>query len=93
MPPEISVTVPGLLARFTDGERSVQLRASDVAECLDALVDEYPELGTHLSDDSGTRRPHVQVLYDGSVVERGEESGVGLEDGDEVVVLQAVSGG
>ena len=92
-PPEVTVRVPGLLRRFTDGERGVAVAAGSVAAAVEALIDRYPALGPHLHDGSGALRPHLKLFHDGVEVDEDAADGVTLEAGDEVVVLQAVSGG
>lgn len=89
--PEVVVRVPGLLSRFTGGERRVQVTAGTVAGAVEALVDAYPALDPHLHDSDGALRTHLKLFHDGTEVD--EADAVTLEAGDEVVLLQAVSGG
>lgn len=91
--PEVTVTVPGLLARFTDGRRTLPLRAETLEGCVDRLVESYPAIESHLFDGAGDLRPHLRLFLNGTGVEFGGGADVDLDDGDEVLVLQAVSGG
>lgn len=88
----VTVTVPGLLTRFTDG-RSVPLQAATVGESLDRLVEVHPALEPHLFAGDGSLRPHLTVFHDGAGVAWPHGRSIELEDGDEVTVVQAVSGG
>lgn len=90
---EVTVHVPGLLSRFTAGQRSVPLWARTVAEAIERLRLTYPDLQPHLHDDHGALRPHLQLFLNGSVIVADEADAVDLTSGDEIVVLQAVSGG
>lgn len=92
-PSEVTVRVPGLLARFTDDGPTVDVRASTVAAAVDALLETYPALRPHLLDDRGSLRTHLQLVHEGTAVAWDEAAGVDLVAGDEVRVLQAVSGG
>lgn len=92
-PPAVAVRVPGLLARFTGSRRTVEVRAETVAESVDRLLAAYPALEPHLLDGRGRLRPHVKLFHRGSEVAWSEGTDVALAAGDEVVVLQAVSGG
>lgn len=89
----VTVTVPGLLARFTDDRRTLALRAGTLKEGVDRLVESYPGLRPHLFDESGGFRPHVELYHNGTGVDWPEAATVELDDGDEVLLLQAVSGG
>ncbi len=92
-PPEVSVRIPGLLARFTAGQRTLRVRAGTVGESVDRLLEAYPALSPHLLDGRGRFRPHVTLFHEGSEVAGLEAADAALAEGDEVVVLQAVSGG
>lgn len=89
----VSVTVPGLLARFTDGRRAITVRADTLHGCVAHLVESRPAIEAHLFDGSGDLRTHLQLFHNGESVEWGDATSVELADGDEVLVLQAVSGG
>jgi molybdopterin converting factor small subunit len=80
-----------LLADLIGGVRREQVSARDVAGALDALCTRHPELRVHLFDEQQRLRPHVTCLANGELVRDAMERP--LVDGDEVTVMQAVSGG
>lgn len=88
----VTVRVPGMLARYTGGSTSVTLDAATVDGCVDTLVAEFPGLRQHLFDGDGDLREHLQLFVDGQRV-RSTDGLLALEDGAEVDVVQAVSGG
>lgn len=89
----VDVRVPGLLARFTDDDRRVAVEAATVRGAVLALVEYHPALESHVLDDGGNLRTHLQVFHEGDRVDWGGAASVALGENDEVVVLQAVSGG
>lgn len=91
--PAVSVRVPGLLTRFTDGQHAVTVSAVTVAGCVHRLVEGYPALEPHLFDDRGELRAHVKLFHNGSEVDGLAGADIGSSADDEVVLLQAVSGG
>ena len=91
--PAVEVRIPGLLARFTGGERAVVVEAATVAGALEALVEAHPELAPHLWNGDGRLRAHLALFRNGRAIAEDGAVGATLADGDEVVVLQAVSGG
>lgn len=93
MASEVNLRVPGLLSRFTDGARSVTVRASTVKGCIDALLETHPALAPHLRDGRGRLREHLVVLHEGVPVDEADAGEASVAAGDEVVILQAVSGG
>jgi molybdopterin converting factor small subunit len=87
----VTVSLPRLLADLVGGDRRVSVDADDVAGALAAVCARHPQLRVHVFDGAGDVRPHVTCLVDGIVVR--ETLDRPLADDDEVVVLQAVSGG
>lgn len=77
--PTVTVTVPGLLGTLRG--------------CVDRLVEAHPPLDTHFFDGSGRLRPHVELFHNGNGIEWDDVDSVELDDRDEVLVPQAVSGG
>lgn len=91
--PRVTVRVPGLLTRFTAGDRATVVDADTVGECLDRLAERYPALDPHLFDGAGALRAHLLVVHDGAPVDWPAARTVPVDAGDEVSILQAVSGG
>lgn len=91
--PAVTVTVPGLLARFTDGRQTVPVEAGTIDAALDRLVDIHPALAPHLFDGEGNLRTHLRLYRNGRGVEWEASGTARLDAGDEVLLLQAVSGG
>ncbi|NIQ52614.1 MAG: MoaD/ThiS family protein [Gemmatimonadetes bacterium] len=89
----VDVRVPGLLARFTGGQRTVSVEAATVAGAVEALAEAHPGLAPHLWDGDGSLRPHLALFRNGRAVTEAAAGEAALDPGDEVVVLQAVSGG
>lgn len=90
---DVTVRIPGLLARFLDGDRSASVRADTLSGCLDRLVETHPELEPHLFDGQGGLRAHLQLFVDDRRVAWSDTATVELDEGTTVTILQAVSGG
>lgn len=89
----MTVSVPGLLTRFTDGDSQTTIDAATVRDCLDRLVEQHPGLEPHLFDGSGHLRNHLLLARNGTMVDWTEVESTDLQAGDTVTILQAVSGG
>lgn len=85
----VTVTIPHMLASLIEGRRVHTVEAGTVWGALHALFDQHPELAVHVFDEAGEIRPHVSCFHAGSVATIDAP----VSDGDEIVVLQAVSGG
>ena len=89
----VTVEITRLLAGVAGTERRRQVEADTAADALDALCGAVPALQVHVFDDAGQVRPHVNVFVRGEIAKGPGSLDVVLVDGDEVAVVQAVSGG
>jgi molybdopterin converting factor small subunit len=75
------------------GEGTLRVQASTVAEAMAAAYARIPALRHHLCDESGDFRTHVLCVHNGvSTRQVGGLKGR-TKDGDEIQILQAISGG
>jgi len=90
--PWVTVVLPRMLADVL-GEETLRVQASTVAGALEAAYARIPALRHHLCDESGGFRTHVLCVHNGvSTRESGGLQGR-LKEGDEIRILQAISGG
>jgi molybdopterin converting factor small subunit len=84
----VVVVLPALLAREAGGKKQVEVEAGTVGEALRSLP-----VADLLFDERGELRRLVNVYVDG--VDAREHQGVDtrVEDGQTLIVLQAVAGG
>lgn len=64
--PVVSIHIPALLRPYADGAEEVTVSGETVAEALEALGHEHPELLERLMEPSGDRlRPYINVYLHG----------------------------
>ncbi len=90
---KIEVNVPSILSDCTGGRSQFWLEASTLDEALSTLNRAYPLLRVHLYDEAGRTRRHVLIFHNGVNVASLEPRQVALRPGDQLQVVQAVSGG
>ncbi len=90
--PWVRVILPRMLADVL-GEETLRVQASTIAQALEAAYARLPALRHHLCDESGGFRTHVLCVHNG--VSTRESGGIKrrVEEGDEIRILQAISGG
>jgi len=88
----ITVLIPDSLARFCDGQRSIEADGTSLAGVMADLVARYPELETRLLDQ-GRLRSHLMVFHNGNSVPRDMIADLGLADGDELSLVFLAGGG
>jgi len=75
------------------GRRELPLEAETLGAAFASIKAELPGLAVHLFDESGGLREHVNVFHRGRSSRWDDPDAIALADGDEILVLQAVSGG
>ncbi|MFG1423809.1 ubiquitin family protein [Roseixanthobacter liquoris] len=88
--PRVLVRLPDHLVRlFPGAERRVWLRGSTVDEMVYALDDRWPGMRDRLCDSTPAVRRHINIFVGG----RRARLATPLEEGMDVFVLTAISGG
>jgi molybdopterin synthase sulfur carrier subunit len=86
----MKVRIPSPLRSYTGGEANVTADGGTVEEVIDDLDRRYPGLRFRVIDEQGSLRDHMTVWLDG---ERCRDLSAPVEGLDEVVIMQALSGG
>lgn len=86
----VKVRIPTPLRSYTGGAADVDATGSTVAELLDDLDRRYPGIKFRMVDEAGQIRQHMNVFVRR---ERCKDLSTSIEPADEVVIMQALSGG
>jgi len=89
-PGSIRVRIPTPLRSYTGGEKDVLAAGATVGEVLTDLDRRYPGMAFRVVDEQGVMRPHMIVWLHG---ERCRDLTAPVTPADEVVLMQALSGG
>ncbi|HAS11646.1 MAG TPA: molybdopterin synthase sulfur carrier subunit [Acidimicrobiaceae bacterium] len=84
------VRIPTPLRSYTGGEANVTATGTTVADVLADLDRQFPGLRFRVVDEQGRLRDHMTVWLDG---ERCRDLTTSLDALDELVLMQALSGG
>lgn len=86
----VRVHLPPLLASYTGALREVDAEGETLAEVLEDLDRRFPGLRFRIVDEQDGLRPHIRFFVDRAQVKGLDAS---LEAGDEIHILQSLSGG
>ena len=89
----INVKSPTPLRSITNGQESIVLDTSKVADCLSQLEGEFPGIKERLMDETGEIRHFVNVYVNGEDVRFLDGLDTKLKNGDEISIVPAVAGG
>lgn len=90
---EVEVVLPSLLRDSAGGEARLTVRGTTLRQALERLFSRFPNLRLHLYEEGGRLRPHVLVFYNGESIAWLDSLDVELREGDQLQVINAVSGG
>jgi len=86
----MKVRIPTPLRSYTEQRAEVEADGATLAALLEDLDRRHPGIRFRMVDEQGRVRPHMKVFVNGEV-ER--DLAAPLRDSDEVVIMQALSGG
>lgn len=90
----VKVVVPAVLASCTKGEKEIDVSGSTVSEIIVSLARQYGDsFERRVLDASGKPRSVLNLYVNGKNVRFLDGLDTQLRDGDEVMLLPAVSGG
>ena len=81
------------LKRFFPDLSNEQINANNLHQLLDSLEQIYPGLKTYILEDHGSMRKHVNIFINGQMIEDRRSLEHDLRSGDQVYIMQALSGG
>jgi molybdopterin converting factor small subunit len=84
------VLIPTPLRSYTGGQHQVSAEGASVRELLADLDRRYPGIRFRMIDEQDAVRPHMRIFVNGEQVWKLDAA---LAPGDEVQILQALSGG
>lgn len=91
--PQVKIELPSLLEQVIAGSPVAVVEADTLEGALRALVVAHPQLEVHLFDETGRFREHVLCFHNGTNTRWLDSLAVPVGAGDEIVIMQAVSGG
>ena len=86
----MKVGIPSVLERYTGGAREVEAAGATLVDMIKDLDEHYPGIRFRMVNERGALRPHVRIFVNGTATNTLEAP---ICDADEIVILQALSGG
>jgi molybdopterin synthase sulfur carrier subunit len=89
----VTFSLPTILARLADGQTTLETSGETLGEAVAKVARRFPQLAPRLQDESGGPYPFVAFYLndEDARVRGGFEAPV--NDGDEITVVAAISGG
>jgi molybdopterin converting factor small subunit len=90
--PAVTIVLPAML-RDSVGTTRLRVTARTIEEALEEAYRRVPVLRHHLCDEAGEFRTHVLCFHNGKSTRELGRLDVPLSDGDEITIMQAITGG
>ena len=89
----ITIRIPALWRRLSGGCTHIPLQAHTVAEALDELIRQYPQLDSQLFNERREVNPALNFFVNREHIRYRGGMAAPLQDGDEVYIVQVFTGG
>jgi sulfur-carrier protein len=86
----VRVIIPSPLADYTDGRREIEGNGATLEALLRDLDARHPGIRFRMIDEQECVRPHIKLFVNGTNIKHLSQP---LHEGDEVVIVAALSGG
>jgi molybdopterin converting factor small subunit len=86
----VTVHIPSPLRSYTSGKSEVIASGRTVGEIMLDLDRRYPGIRFRMIDEQDDVRPHMRIFVNREQI---DDLNVAISEGDEVTILQALSGG
>jgi molybdopterin converting factor small subunit len=87
----MKIRIPAILLPWTKGVDTINVEGSTVKECLDALIEKYPEVKYHLFDIDGNLYKYFGLYLNNKHISGQLE--FPTQEQDELFILAATVGG
>ena len=88
----ITINVPQFLQHLAGGVKVADVNGGTVGECLNDLVEQFPQLKARLFSKNGKLRKNIDVYINGESA-YPEELARPVNNGDELHIINAIVGG
>ncbi len=87
------IHIPTPLRQYVGKQASVDVQGATVAEAINALVAQHPELRKHLYTDEGKLRAFVNLYVNDEDIRYLQKEATALKDGDNISIVPSIAGG
>lgn len=87
-----SIKIPSPLRAYTGGEAKINVAGDTIAEALDNLVEQYPDLKTHLFNE-GELRNFVNIFLGNEDVRFLDGLATEITAEDDLRIIPSIAGG
>jgi molybdopterin converting factor small subunit len=87
------IHIPTPLRQYVGKQPTVEVNGITVAEAMNALLAQHPELRRHLYTDDGKLRAFVNLYVNDEDIRYLQKEDTALKEGDSISIVPSIAGG
>src|ERR1700719_208501 len=87
------IHIPTPLRQYVGKQSTVDVNASTVAEAMEALVAQHPEVRRHLYTEGGKLRAFVNLYVNDEDIRYLQKEATAVQEGDNISIVPSIAGG
>jgi molybdopterin converting factor small subunit len=87
------IHIPTPLRQYVGKQSSVDVKGATVADAMNDLLAQHPELRRHLYADDGKLRAFVNLYLNDEDIRYLQKEATALKDGDNISIVPSIAGG
>lgn len=88
-----TVRFPNVMKFYVGNRSEFSVHASSVAELMERIIEQYPDVKIHLVDSDGSLRRYFNIFVNGTHIRDLEGLETALKDEDKVILMASAAGG
>ena len=88
-----TIHIPTPLRQYVAKQASVQVQGTTVAEAMNALVAQHPDLRRHLYTEDGKLRSFVNLYVNDEDIRYLQKEATAVKDDDNISIVPSIAGG
>src|SRR5580692_309334 len=91
--PMSKIHIPTPLRQYVGKQSTIDVKAGTVAEAMNALVAEHPDLRRHLYTEDGKLRAFVNLYVNDEDIRYLQKEATPVKEGDNISIVPSIAGG
>jgi sulfur-carrier protein len=87
------ISMPSLMKYYVDDKSEIEVSGETVAQALDDLTAQYPSIKTHIIDNHGKLRRHVNLFVNKENIRALDGLNTSVKVTDRIIFMPSISGG
>jgi molybdopterin converting factor small subunit len=87
------IHIPTPLRQYVGKQPVVEVKAATVAEAMDALTRQHPEVKRHLYTEDGKLRAFVNLYVNDEDIRYLQKEATAVKEGDNISIVPSIAGG